>query len=99
MLICVFSQYKYFVHLQTKSLQAENISDIVKRIIIGLEEINFQVLSIITDKKLYLSIVIYQSFQLYIHIRQWSLDLFSFYLIQFIHQNALEIIGLVKICK
>ena len=38
MLNCVFSQYKDVVHLMpTKCLKAENLFDIVKRIIIGLE--------------------------------------------------------------
>ena len=46
MLSSVFSQCKDVV--PTKHLQAENLFDIVKRIIIGLE-IGFQVLSIITD--------------------------------------------------
>ena len=37
--------------MPSKCLKAENLFDIVKRIIIGLEEIGFQVLSIITDDK------------------------------------------------
>ena len=46
----VFSQDKDIVYvMSTKRLKAENLFDIVKRIIIGLEEIDFQVLSIITD--------------------------------------------------
>ena len=46
----VFSQYKGVVHVMpTKSFKAENLFDIVKCIIFGLEEIDFQVLSIITD--------------------------------------------------
>ena len=50
MLRSVFSQYKDIEHVMpTKFLKAENLFDIVKRIIIGLEEIGFQVLSIITD--------------------------------------------------
>ena len=50
MLSRVFSQYKAVVHVMpTKCLQAENLFDIVKRIINGLEETGFQVLSIITD--------------------------------------------------
>ena len=50
MLNSVFSQYKDVVHImQTKCLKAESLFDIIKRIIIGLEEIGFQVLSIITD--------------------------------------------------
>ncbi len=35
--------------MPTKCLKVENLFDIVKRIIIGLEEIGFQVLSIITN--------------------------------------------------
>ena len=35
--------------MPTKNLKAENLFDIVKRIIIGLEEIDFQISSIITD--------------------------------------------------
>ena len=50
MLSSVFSQYKDVVHVMPiKCLKAENLFDRVKRIIIGLEEIGFQVLSIITD--------------------------------------------------
>ena len=50
MLSSVFAQYKDVVHIMpTKYLKAENLFDIVKRIIIGLEEKGFQVLSIITD--------------------------------------------------
>ena len=50
MLSSVFSPYKDVVHVMpTKCLKAENLFDILKRIIIGLEEIGFQVLSIITD--------------------------------------------------
>ena len=50
MLSSVFSQYKDGVHVMpTKCLKAENLFDIVKCIIIGLEKIDFQVLSIITD--------------------------------------------------
>ena len=56
----VFTHYKDVVYVMpTKCLQAENLWNIVKRIIIGSEEIGFQVLSIMTDnnainKKLYL---------------------------------------------
>ena len=46
----VFSQYKDIVHvILTKCLQAENLYNIMKWIIIGLEEIGFQVLSIIIN--------------------------------------------------
>ena len=46
----VFSQYKDVVHVMpTKSLKAENLFDIVKCIIFGLEAIDFQVLSFVTD--------------------------------------------------
>ena len=46
----VISQYKDVVHVMpTKRLKAESLFDIIKHIIIGLEEIHFQVLSIITD--------------------------------------------------
>ena len=67
MLSSVFSQYKDIVHVMpTKCLKTENLFDIVKRIIIGLEELGFQLLSIITDnalnKKLYLSFAVLQSF-------------------------------------
>ena len=54
--------------MPTKCLKDENLLDIIKRIIIGLEEIDFQVLSIIIDnnaidkKKLYLSFGVPQSF-------------------------------------
>ena len=52
MLSSVFSQYKDVVHvMSTKCLKAENLFDIVKHTIIGLEEIDFQVLSIITNTK------------------------------------------------
>ena len=37
--------------MPTKCLKAENLFDIVKRIIIGLGERDFQILSIITDNK------------------------------------------------
>ena len=47
---CVFSQYKDVVHvIPTKCLEAESLFDIIKRIIMGLEKIGFQVFSIITD--------------------------------------------------
>ena len=50
MLSSAFSQYKDVVHvIPTKCLKAESLFDIIKHIIIGLEEIGFQVLSIITD--------------------------------------------------
>ena len=50
MLSSVFSQYKDVVHvIPTKYLKAESLFDIIKRIIISLEEIGFRVLSIITD--------------------------------------------------
>ena len=50
MLSSVFSQYKDVVHVMpTKCLKAESLFDIIKCIIIGLEEIGFQVLSIIRD--------------------------------------------------
>ena len=46
----VFSQYKDVVHVMpTKCLKAENLFAIVKHMIIDLEEIGFQVLSIITN--------------------------------------------------
>ena len=46
----VFSQYKDVVHVMpNKCLKAKSFFDIIKRIRIGLEEIGFQVLSIITD--------------------------------------------------
>ena len=49
----VFSQDKDIIYVMpTKYFQAENLFNIVKRIIIGLEEIDFQVLSIITDNNL-----------------------------------------------
>ena len=49
MLSTVFLQYKSVVHvIPTKSLQAENLFNIVKHII-GFEEMSFQMLSIITD--------------------------------------------------
>ena len=49
MLSSVFSQYKDVVHVMpTKCLKAESLFDIIKHII-GLEEIGFQVLSIIID--------------------------------------------------
>ena len=87
----LFSQYKDLVHVMpTKCLQVENLFDIVKRIIISLKEIGFQVLSIITDddtinKKAIYFFVVHQSFQLYIHIQLWNLDSFSSNLIQFIY--------------
>ena len=50
MLSSVFSQYKDVVHVMpTKCLKTESLSDIIKYMIIGLEEIGFQVLSIIKD--------------------------------------------------
>lgn len=50
MLSSVFSQYKDVVHVMpTKCLLAENLFDIIKRVIIGLEDIGFKVLSVITD--------------------------------------------------
>ena len=50
MLGSVFSEYKDVVHVMpTKCLQDENLFDLVKCIIIGLEEIGFQALSIIKD--------------------------------------------------
>ena len=50
MLSSVFSQYKDVVQVMpTKCLKAGSLFNIIKRIIIGLEEIGFQVLSIITD--------------------------------------------------
>ena len=50
MLNRVFSQYKDILCVtQTKCLQAENLFEMVKCIIIGLEEIGFQVLSILTN--------------------------------------------------
>ena len=50
MLSSVFSQYKDVVHIMpTNYLHTENLFDIVKCMIIGLEEISFQVLSVITD--------------------------------------------------
>ena len=74
MLSSVFSQYKDVVHVMpTKCLKPENLFDIIKHIIIGLEETDFQVLSSIKDdnainkKKLYLSFAVPQSFPLYIH--------------------------------
>ena len=75
MLSSVFSQNKDVLHvIPTKCLKAENLFDIVKHIIIGLEEIGFQVLTIITDNnainkiKLYLSLAVpLLSFGLYIH--------------------------------
>ena len=49
MLSSVFSQYKDVEHVMpTKRLKAENLFDIIKRII-GLEEIGFQVSSIMRD--------------------------------------------------
>ena len=72
MLSSVFSQYKDVEHVMpTKRLKAENLFDIIKRII-GLVEIGFQVLFIITDdnainKNLYLSFAVPLSFPLYIH--------------------------------
>ena len=52
MLSSVFSHYKDVVHvMSTKCLKVENLFDIVKHTIIGLEEIDFQVLSIITNTK------------------------------------------------
>ena len=50
MLSSIFSQYKDVVHVMpTKWLKTENLFDIVKHMIIGLEEIGFPVLTIITD--------------------------------------------------
>ena len=50
MLSSVFSQYKDVVHvIPTKYQKAENLFDIVKHTIIGLEEISFHVLSITAD--------------------------------------------------
>ena len=50
MLSSVLSQYKDVVHVMpAKRIQAENLFDIVKCIIISLEEIGFLVLSVITD--------------------------------------------------
>ena len=50
MLSSVFSQYKDVVHVMpTECLKAESLFDIIKRIIISLEERGFRVLSIITD--------------------------------------------------
>ena len=75
MLSSVFSQYKDVVHLMpTKCLQAENLFDIVKHIMIGLEEIGSQVLSVIIDnnainKKVIFFFVVHQSFQWYIHTK------------------------------
>ena len=71
--LAIFSQYKDFVDaMPTKYLQAEKLFDIVKCIIISLEAISVQVLSIITDnnatnKKAISLIVVHKSFQLYIH--------------------------------
>ena len=46
----IFLQYKDVVHfMPSKCLQAENLIDIVKRDMISLEEIGFQILLIITD--------------------------------------------------
>ena len=72
MLSSVFSQYNDVYVMPTKCLKAENLFDIVKRLIICLQEIDFQVLSIMTDnnainKKLHLSLTVPQSFPLYIH--------------------------------
>ena len=53
MLSGALSQYKDVMHVNpTKFLKAENLFDIIKCIIIGLEEIGFQVLSIITDNNI-----------------------------------------------
>ena len=50
MLSSVFSKYKDVVHVMpTRRLKAENLFDIIRRLIIGLEEIGFRVLSVITD--------------------------------------------------
>ena len=50
MLSSVFSQYKDVMHVMpSKCLKAESLFDIIKCIIIDLEEIDFQVLSIITN--------------------------------------------------
>ena len=50
MLSSVFTQYKNFVpFIQTKYHTADNLFDIIKRVIIGLEEIGFRVISVKTD--------------------------------------------------
>ena len=88
MLSCVLSNYKDVIHIMpTKCFKAENLLNIIKRLIIGLEEIGFKVLCAIMDnnainKKLCLYFVPQQNFQLYIHFQFWSLDLFFSYLIQ-----------------
>ena len=58
--------------MPTKCLKAESLFDIIKCIIIGLEEISFQVLSIITDnnainKKAISAFAVPQTFPLYIY--------------------------------
>ena len=68
LLLCLCSAFllcKDVVHfMPNKCLKAENSFNIVKHIIIGLEETDFQVLSIITDnnainkKKIYLSLAV-----------------------------------------
>ena len=86
MVSSVYSQYKDVVHVMpTKCLKPENLFDIVKCIIIGLEEIWLIILKSLTDnnainkKKLYLFFVVPLSLPLYIPIQLWSLNLFSFY--------------------
>lgn len=50
MLRSVSSEYKDVVHVMpAKCLKAENLFDIVKRLIVGLEEIGFKVLAVVTD--------------------------------------------------
>ena len=86
MLSSVLSNYKDVIHIMpTKCLKAENLFNIIKRLIIGLEEIGFKVLCVImysmqSIKKLCLYFVPQQNFQLYIHIQFWSLDFFFSYL-------------------
>ena len=50
MLSCVLSNYKDIIHIMpTKCLEVETLFNIIKRLIIGLEEIGFKVLSVIMD--------------------------------------------------
>ena len=87
MLSSVFSQYKDVAHgMPTKYLQAKNLFDIIKCMIIDLEiwliRLESLTVNVTMNKKLYLSFVIHQSFQLYIPTQLWSLDLFCSYMIQ-----------------
>ena len=70
MLSSVFSQYKDVVHvMSTKCLKVENLFDLIKHIIISLEENGFQEISTITENAIIKKrfIFLLKSTKAYIH--------------------------------